>query len=258
MEKILQFDLSGKFAHFKFPFTSPNFLKKSFTIPPRTTILGLLGAIIGLKGFQQYEDEFPEYYEKLRHIPLAITLNKIPLRKLIKYNSLNSFGNNAQKDSNEGKCNIIVQEEVLLNPEYIITLFLDDSVEEDKKILEKINEKIISSSYHIYLGKNEFFASIKNVYIFSKDKFELKNYSEVENLNSIIPIELLDTSVDYENLVYDSFSKDIDFSEKKLKTKSCEIGYFLCDEEEVNIQFEEEIELCKIQDKYYYFFTNER
>ncbi len=256
MQKILQFKLSGKFAHFKFPFTSPNFLKKSFSILPRTTILGLMGSIIGLNGLQQYNDEveLPEYYGKLKHIPVAITINKIPLKRLIKYNSLNSFANNAKQDGG----NIIIKEEILLNPEYIITLLLDDSINEDKEIMRYLNEENIKSKYHIYLGKNEFFANITNIKISLSDEFKIQEYNEIERLNSIIPINLLDTSIVYENLIYDSFSKNIDFSEKKLKTKLCEVGYFINEEKRNNIHFKKSIKLLNLNNNFYYFFEDEK
>ncbi len=261
MQKILQFKLSGKFAHFKFPFTSPNFLKKSFTIPPRTTILGLLGSIIGLDGFQQYGDEAkePEYYEKLKHIPIAVTLNKIPSKQLIKYNSLNSFANNSKQDGE----NVIIKEEILLNPEYNITLLLDDSIEEDKEIIKCINKNNVKSKYHIYLGKNEFFANINEVEIYSSEDFTLKEYKEIEKLSSIIPLNLLNDGIAYENLVYDSFSRNINFFEKRLKTERCEVGYFIFgkdkDDDEIDyIKFQKPVELLNLNNNFYYFFKNEK
>jgi CRISPR-associated protein Cas5h len=252
MKKIIQIKLTGKFAHFNYPFTSPNFLKKSFSIPPRTTILGIIGAMIGLEGFQQYHKrEEPEYYEKLKNIQISIGLNDIPLKQLIKYNSLNSFANDAKQDSAEGKCNIIIKEEILLNPEYTISFLLDDSKKYDKKILKSITKEKVVSVYPIYLGKNEFFANIEDVKIFNEDDFEFDNYGLIDKLNSIIPLDKLNEDDGYENLIYDIFSENIDFKNKKMRTKICKIGYFLKDE---LIEFKEKVKLYKIENKYYYFF----
>ena len=252
MKQILFFELGGKFAHFKFPFTSPNFLKKSFSIPPKTTVLGILGSIIGLNGFQNYELNEPEYYSKLKHIPITIHLDKIPMKSVIQYNSLNSFAKDIADNPN-----VIIKEEILLEPNYKIGLILDDSNENDRLLIELFNKKKISSKYHIYLGKNEFFANISNIKLFRENEFEIVNVSEVEHLNSIIPISFLNLNILYEHLIYESFSKDINFSDKKLKTVLCEIGFFIEEEKENVITFNTELKLYKIGNNHYYFFENE-
>lgn len=252
MRKIIQFDLNGKFAHFKFPFTSPNFLKKSFNIPPRTTILGILGAVIGLKGFQQYsESKEPEYYEKLKHIKLGIKINCLPLKKLIIYNSLNSFAKNIAKDPN-----VLIKEEVLLDPSYTITLLLDLSNLVDNKLYEFIKKRI--STYHLYLGKNEFFANINNFKEFKDAEFEKTSVSicECRSLCTIIPLEFINFDEKYQNgIIIDSFSEDIDFTEQKLKTKLCEVGYILNPkDQEEDLQLNKEVEFYVIEHKNHYLF----
>lgn len=253
MKKIVFFKLSGKFAHFKFPFTSPNYLKKSFSIPPKTTILGMLGSMMGLKGFHQYESQEPEYYSKLKHIPITICLKQIPLKILVVYNSINSFAKNIPKNPI-----VNIKEEVLLNPSYKIGLLLDDTIEIDRMILEKFVVKQISSVYPLYLGKNEFFANIVDIRIFNEGQFTIEEKDSIEYLNSIIPIELLDKSIAYKNIVYDSFSKDIIFNDKKLKTILCEVAYFVDEEDETNIKLLNPKSLLRVGNKYYYIFKNGR
>lgn len=250
MEKIIQFDLSGKFAHFKFPFTSPNFLKKSFLIPPRTTILGILGSIIGLNGFQQYgESNEPEYYEKLKHIKIGIGMNCFPSKKLIIYNSLNSFARNIALNPN-----VMIKEEILLNPSYKIILLLNFNNEYDKKLYDFIKQE--KATYHLYLGKNEFFANITNFKEFDENQFTQKNTNECESINTIFPLEYINFDEEYQNsIIIDSFSKDIDFSEKKLKTKLCEVAFILDSKsQKENISFNEKLNLYEIENKNYYLF----
>ena len=57
MDKILVFDVWGEYAHFRKYYTTTSPL--SFSIPPRTAISGLMGAIIGLS-----KDEYLKYFSK--------------------------------------------------------------------------------------------------------------------------------------------------------------------------------------------------
>jgi len=249
MKKVIFFTLSGRFAHFRFPFTSPNFLKKTFSVPPKTAVYGIIGCILGLNGFQQYEEGQPEYFAKLNHIPLSICITKIPSKTLIVYNSLNSFAKNISENPI-----VNIHEEILLNPEYRIGLLLDESIEIDLKLIKLFQDSFLSSKYHLYLGKNEFFANISNVSNYSGNDFSLVNLNIVEHIESIIPSEFIDLSIPYDNLIYVSFSKNISFIDKKLKTELCEVVYFSDKETKNNIEFTKETELLKVGEKYYYLF----
>src|SRR5690554_5064204 len=52
--EILSFDIEGKFAHFR-KFHGNN-TAMSYSIPPRTTIIGMLAAIMGEKKDSYYQD----------------------------------------------------------------------------------------------------------------------------------------------------------------------------------------------------------
>jgi len=52
--EIISFDLVGKFAHFRKFYTNNTAL--SFTLPPRTTLMGIVGAILGKPRDTYYED----------------------------------------------------------------------------------------------------------------------------------------------------------------------------------------------------------
>ncbi len=57
MDKVLVFDVWGEYAHFRKYYTTTSPL--TFSIPPRTAISGLIGAIIGLS-----KDEYLKYFSK--------------------------------------------------------------------------------------------------------------------------------------------------------------------------------------------------
>ncbi len=65
--KVIVFDLYGKFAHFRKFYTNSSSL--SYSIPPRTTIEGMIGALLG------YDRD--SYYEILGADKLKIAVKKM-------------------------------------------------------------------------------------------------------------------------------------------------------------------------------------
>jgi CRISPR-associated protein Cas5 subtype I-B len=259
MEIIIKFDLWGNFGHFKFPFTSPNHLKKTFNIIPRTTLLGLLGSILGLNGYPVKTDANfePEFFNILKHIPICINLNEIFNTDIISYNSLNSFSNDAKKDAQDGGSNVIIKEEILLNPKYEILLLLNLDKEYDKRLFELFKsaqkDNVINSKYHVYLGKNEFFANIENIEIYT-DNFSREKIGSLNFFEGIIPKKYVNEFNQAKNYVFDSFSSNIDFSNKKIRTNLVEVVYFTKEEKRGEIELNGRYDFIKIVDKYYYFW----
>lgn len=193
--KALSFKLSGKTACFRKPdvnvyayFTYNNIHKPA--------LLGLLGAIIGLGGYTQlfeknrglkkgalgYDDGFPEFYEKLKHLKVSIT----PLAPNGYFSKkIQTFNNSVGYASFEQGGNLIVREQWLENPAWQI-MILDDESEEYKKISEYLEAK--KCVYIPYLGKNDHFANIDEVQnvILSKnngnfiDSLFIKNFEKLD------------------------------------------------------------------------------
>jgi CRISPR-associated protein Cas5 subtype I-B len=247
-EKIFVFRLSGNFAHFNIPLTTPKYLKQTYNIIPKTTILGLLGAILGYSGYERNNKE-TEFYSKLKHIKCFIIPEKYPFNKfLIKYNSLNSFSNNDKTNPN-----IIINEEILFKPSYIIGLLINES--KDNQLINKLIQKI--SHYHLYLGKNEFFANIELI------KSELLNFEIVNNketkIDSIFPVSILKNSSDeIKSIILDQFQSSLEFTKDFFYPNCIDIGYLKEDKDknkeliEINLNFN----LIKISslDKIVYLF----
>lgn len=162
--------LSGKTACFRKPdvnvytyFTYNNIHKPA--------LLGLLGAIAGLGGYTQlhdknrglkkgslgYDDWYPEFYKKLKHLKVSIT----PLAPNGYFSKkIQTFNNSVGYASQEAGGNLIVREQWLENPQWQI-IILDDESDEFKKISEHlINRK---SVFIPYLGKNDHPANIRDV-----------------------------------------------------------------------------------------------
>lgn len=168
--RAISFKLGGKTACFRKPdvnvhayFTYNNIHKPS--------LLGLLGAIVGLGGYTQLHDEnerlkkekkplnegYPEFYEKLRHLKISIT----PLAPNGYFSKkIQTFNNSVGYASLEQGGNLVVREQWLENPQWQI-MILDDGSDEFQKISEYLMDG--KSVFIPYLGKNDHPATIENI-----------------------------------------------------------------------------------------------
>jgi CRISPR-associated protein Cas5h len=250
MKKLIVFDLKGNFAHFNNSLSFPKYLKHTYYIPPKTTILGLLGSLIGLKGYG-FKGSSVEFLDKLSDIRLYIKINNKNLNKMmIKYNSISSFVNNGSSLADRKNPNIIMSEEILCNPNYEIGLVLDEENKYHSKIINNIKNNI--SKFHIYLGKNEFFANIVYKGIFNFNYVDLNNMEITDKtiLDSIFPISE-DTVVSGQFVTYfaSSFDSKLRYLHKKVVFNH-KMGLLKLKE---NISLKKE-NLISVDNKIYYLF----
>ncbi len=175
--KAISFELSGKTAFFKKPDVNA-YSYFTYNNIHKPVLLGMLGAVLGLGGHNQlfnknkkieeenkklkgknkkeWDDSYPEYYEKLNNLKISI----VPLiqngyfsKKIQVFN--NSVGY-ANKDGN-----LIVREQWLEEPKWKIFLLDDNSVE--KNLFEKLEDYLLNlkTEYIPYLGKNDHPARIE-------------------------------------------------------------------------------------------------
>ncbi|WP_018676647.1 type I-B CRISPR-associated protein Cas5b [Riemerella columbina] len=150
MMKLVSFDIQSDFAFFRKPETN-NTLNVSYNMIHKPAILGILGAILGLRGYEE-KGILPEYYEKLSDIKVGIaplehqkgSFSKTP----IKYTNTVGYANKGT--------NFLTEELTLIAPKYRIFILLDEQKPEQKTLLERL--QIGQSEYIPYLGKNEFTA----------------------------------------------------------------------------------------------------
>lgn len=183
VDKIISFDIETDFGMFKKP--DVNDVYFSFNIIPKTQVLGIIGAVIGLGGYNQMKDsdDYPEFYKELQKLPIGIVPygNKgVYQKRLIKYNNTVGYAN---KDG--GTLNII--EQTLINPKYHIYIGLDLSNEIHKKIDAYLSAKPVEYEYIPYMGKNEFKLDIENIEIFENKDFSLFTPKDEFAINSLFP-----------------------------------------------------------------------
>jgi CRISPR-associated protein Cas5h len=174
MKQLISFDIKADFGFLKKPDTNePMYL--TFNMIHKPFVLGLLGAILGERGFQKNE-VLPDYYLKLRDIPIGIT----PLsdeddfkgnfqKTVIKYN------NGVGYASKETGGNLIITEQTLVKPSYRIYLLTDN-----QELIRRIQN--YEAEFLPYLGKNDFSLWWENVQVYDYEKFEPDNNYQVHSL----------------------------------------------------------------------------
>lgn len=200
--QAIKFTLGGRTAFFKKPDVN-SYLYFTYGNIHKIALLGIIGAISGLKGYNFQEDAaFPEFYEKLYGLKIAI-VPKNERGYISK--KVQTFNNSVGYASGELGGNLIVKEQWLENPEWDIYILLDDNQE-----AETIKNRILTNSfvYIPYLGKNDHFANITNASIVDLkatkaqkiDSLYMKKYFKIveSDLDSLDDLENLEDPWKYE------------------------------------------------------------
>lgn len=192
--KCLSMTLSGKTAHFKRPDVNAN-VYFTYQHIPKVALLGLFGAIIGLKGYsEQGKAIYPEFYDKLKKLEVSVVPlsgnNGIFSKKIQVFN--NSVGYASQEVGN----NLIIREQWLENVSWRIYINLDSDVESE--ILDRLTQYLIEgkSVYLPYLGKNDHFADIGDTQIEDLEMTDTPEY--VDSLYPCSVVELEDETQNYD------------------------------------------------------------
>lgn len=168
--KAISFELSGKTACFRKPDVN-QYAYFTYNNIHKPALLGLFGAILGFGGHIQlfnenrgkkpnhsdYNHNYPEFYQKLQHLKVAIT-PLVPHGYFSK--KIQVFNNSVGYASQEMGGNLIVREQWLENPKWQI-MVLDDGSNEYNDLKKYLSEK--KSVFVPYLGKNDHFANIDEV-----------------------------------------------------------------------------------------------
>ncbi len=159
----LRFDLSGAAACFRQPDVNA---KVYFTYNNihRVALLGLLGAILGLKGYgdtSRYgprKSGYPEFYELLSPLGVSV-VPQSPRGYFTK--KIHYFNNSVGYASKEEGGTLQVQEQWLENPAWTIFLTRQDLPE---KLWQELCENILQERcvYIPYLGRNDFPAQVEH------------------------------------------------------------------------------------------------
>lgn len=170
MQKLISFTIYAEKGFLKKPDINEG-MYLTYNMLHKPAILGILGAITGLEGYQK-NNVLPKYYNIYKDIPIGIKPendDKGNFQKtIIKYNNTTGLA------SNEPGGNLIITEQTLIAPSYTIFLLLDFEKEKQKELYGNIKNQ--EAVYLPYLGKND--------YSLWWNKEEVKEY-EFEKTNEI-------------------------------------------------------------------------
>lgn len=237
--KAISFKLSGKTACFRKPDVN-QYAYFTYNNIHKPALLGMLGAILALKGYTQLHNEnraierenklikkkenkkplndgYPEFYDKLKHLKISIT----PLAPCGYFSKkIQVFNNSVGYASKEDGGNLIIREQWIENPAWRILILYDDSKQYDDLKKYLIDKK---SVFTPYLGKNDHFANIDEVSeislqdkkddirlssLFIEDKCEIYPHKPKGEISfyfkEVSPIRLQEQYhfYEYENLVF--------------------------------------------------------
>ena len=135
-QRLISFDIQADFGFFMKPDYNDGVLL-TYNMLHKPALLGILGAIIGLRGYRK-KGEWPEYYQRLAALPVGIE----PLegrhekgnfqKTIVKYTNTVGYAN---QDGN-----LLVEESMLIRPAYRCSLLLSEEHPDHRKLYEYIRE----------------------------------------------------------------------------------------------------------------------
>lgn len=194
---IIEMDLWSDFGCFTKPFSNTGGLL-TYLIPPKTVIVGMIGAVLGytFDDFQELDDKRVYRIEELYNVKISVqSLFDLKVKRII-FNS--HYGNNKRDMLN-------VKQDLLLNPRYKLYISFPKHLKaQEKAFLDSI--KTYSTVYNLYMGRNEFPVN-----------YEFKNYWE--NVDSVLlNPENLNEFFNEKQRVYGVLNRNLVFN-PKLETK---------------------------------------
>lgn len=166
--EAIKFKLGGIGAVFKRPQTN-SAVNLTYSHIHKVALLGMFGAILGLKGhndirikysldYKKLERIFPEFYEKLHGLQVSIVPDKdnYPRKAHKKFTETTGFCNKG--------CSLIVNEQFIVNPNWTIYIMQGDV---SRGIYDKLKQSLLNKEavFEPYLGRNHFPADIREVEI---------------------------------------------------------------------------------------------
>lgn len=167
--KIIELDIWSKFGCFSKPFSNSGGIL-SYFIPPKTSIIGMVGSVLGYSfdDFEIGEDNTKCYsIEKFNDI-------KISIQPLFSLKTKRVTFNNVSGRSIEN-----IHQDILLNPYYKIFVSFPDTLREDESLfLDRIKNN--RSVFNLYMGKNEFLLNYEFMNVYDYESKMLNNSNKTE------------------------------------------------------------------------------
>lgn len=181
--KLLIFDVRGKYAHFRKFYTNSSSL--TYSIPPRTTIIGMIAAILG------YERD--SYYQVFSKENCGVALRKISKNRKIMQTVNYIKADSIKLIYNPENHTQIPFEIITSDDEIVYRIYV---THKDESIINNLKERIESKKYFYapYLGAAPFNCSTEYIDYINCD---LEEVTEEIDVHSVVDNEcIVENSID--------------------------------------------------------------
>lgn len=195
---ILKFTLSGKTAFFKKPEVN-SYYYFTYGCIHKVALYGIFGAVLGLGGYGQRNnksEQYPEFYEKLSHMKIAIVPNA---KDAYVTKKMQIFNNGVGYASKEQGGTLNVKQQWLEEPSWNIYFVIQDEI--TKELANKLREK--RTIYIPYLGSNDHLADITNV-------------KEYDNIHPSLRINCIHSIFEKTKVVFEDYEDYMDDMQDKV------------------------------------------
>lgn len=206
--EILSFKISGKMAHFRKYYA--NNTAFSFSIPPRTTLMGIVAAAMGWPKDSYYEDLASE------NIQFGLRVLS-PLKKSfhrLNFLSIKTTGDLSKKWSSDfrgegGRIQTpfqVVSAWDIGKGEVVYQIFLKATADENP-IFESIKTHFFKNEpvYNLTLGTANFSASLFDIELFEDDSIKENSSEDYVLMHSALPVEVVD-DLQFDKNDYDRYN----------------------------------------------------
>jgi CRISPR-associated protein Cas5h len=203
--EILCFTIKGKLAHFRKYYANNTAL--SFSIPPRTTLMGMVAAMMGWKK--------DSYYEKLSSDKVHFGVRVLsPLKKRfqrLNFLSIKKTGDIAKSFDSDfrgagGRIQTpfeVVSGLNITKDEVAYQIFLA-SVNDENSVFDDIKDSVLKKVpvFNLSLGPANFQASLQDIEIIKESQITIMESNEFVHIHSAIPVSFV------EELKFDKENED--------------------------------------------------
>ena len=171
-EKVIEMDIWSTYGCFNKSFSNKGGLL-TYPIPPKTSIIGMIGSVLGIN-FDDY-DEINE--RKVYSIEKFFDV-QISVQALFDLKTARLVYNNCDKTIAN------IYQDILVNPKYKIFISFPDSLKEyESEFIKKL--KTHSTIYNLYMGRNEYPLNYEYLRSFNRIDKTFTDDDEIEELKVI-------------------------------------------------------------------------
>ncbi|RKX17397.1 MAG: type I-B CRISPR-associated protein Cas5, partial [Candidatus Zixiibacteriota bacterium] len=208
LDKVLIFDLTGPFAHFRKFYTNSSSL--SYTVPSRTVLTGLIAGLLGMPSEHHTTDKSKIYYEKFNSENCFISVSlRSPIRKIMQ--TVNYYNTNFQNYSLRYQIPLEILTPIK-NNEIVYRIYFSHG----KDIYDDLKERLLNKKfvYPPFLGISEFIASLEFI-----DEGDLILLPDTTEIHSVCKLNFVEEFNNNEQFQYLTEKMPTSFSNERVPEK---------------------------------------